>query len=312
MGVAGSALGTVLAQWASLGVYVAVVLSRSLRLGVAVGPSLSGMKRSLFGSAPLFLRNVSLRIVVFASAAIAADMGTAQLAAHQVAFNIWSALALGLDAIAIAGQALVGRYLGASDASGAREASRRMVEWSFGMGAVLGIVIFATRNLLPPLFTDDAEVQPPSDMLIVVAVMQPWAGWVFALDGVLIGAGDVRYVAFAQLLTIVFSAARRSGAAWTSAQGLWWALAVWVLARLAVWDSRAGPVMGGGRSFPLTRPLPNRRPHRRVNDLPAVVVVGAAWNVHGVSAALPCGEPCVRPRRCRSAPCRGELPSSAR
>lgn len=241
MGVAGSALGTVLAQWASLGVYVAVVLSRSLRLRVAIGPSLSGMKRSLFGSAPLFLRNVAVRLVVFVSAAIAADMGTAQLAAHQVAFNVWTALALGLDAVAIAGQALVGRYLGASDASGAREASRRMVEWSFGMGAVLGIVIFATRDLLPPLFTNDAEVrQHLSDVLVVVAVMQPWAGWVFALDGVLIGAGDVRYVAFAQLLTIVVFAplAITVLVLDLGLQGLWWAIAVWVLARLAVMGYR--------------------------------------------------------------------------
>jgi putative MATE family efflux protein len=241
LGVAGSALGTVLAQWASLGVYVAVVLSRSLRLGVPVGPSLSGMKRSLFGSAPLFLRNVSMRFVVFASAAIAADMGTAQLAAHQVAFNIWTALSLALDAVAIAGQALVGRYLGASDSVGAREASRRMVEWSVGMGAVLGLGIFATRDVLPTLFTGDAEVQQHlSDVLIVVAVMQPWAGWVFALDGVLIGAGDVRYVAFAQLLTIVVFVPLAATVLLLDLglQGLWWAYAFWVLARLAVMGYR--------------------------------------------------------------------------
>jgi putative MATE family efflux protein len=241
MGVAGSALGTVLAQWASLGVYAAVVVTRSLRLGIRVGPSLPGMKRSLFGSAPLFLRNVALRLVVFASAAIAADMGSAQLAAHQVAFNIWSALALGLDAVAIAGQALVGRYLGANDVSGAREASRRMVEWSVGMGVALGVVIFATRGLLPALFTDDPEVQQHlSDVLIVVALMQPWAGWVFALDGVLIGAGDVRYVAFAQLLTIVvfIPLAATVLAFDLGLQGLWWALAMWVFARLAVMGYR--------------------------------------------------------------------------
>jgi putative MATE family efflux protein len=241
MGVAGSALGTVLAQWAALGAYVAVVVSRSLRLGVNVGPSLLGMKRSLFGSAPLFMRNVALRLVVFVSAAIAADMGSAQLAAHQVAFAVWTALALGLDAIAIAGQALVGRYLGAADAPGAREASRRMVELSFGMGAVLGVFILATRDVLPGLFTDDPEVQRYlSSVLIVVAVMQPWAGWVFALDGVLIGAGDLRYVAFAQLLTILVFAPLAATVLLLDLglQGLWWAMAIWVLARLAVMGYR--------------------------------------------------------------------------
>lgn len=241
MGVAGSALGTVMAQWSALGVYVAVVMARSLRLGVRVGPSLAGMKRSLFGSAPLVLRNVALRLVVFASAAIAADMGSAQLAAHQVAFNIWTALALALDAVAIAGQALVGRYLGASDVSGAREASRRMVEWSFVMGVALGAVILATRGVLPSLFTEDTEVQQHlSDVLVIVAVMQPFAGWVFALDGVLIGAGDVRYVALAQLLTVAMFLPL-AGLVVTldlGLQGLWWVYAAWVMARLAVMGRR--------------------------------------------------------------------------
>jgi len=158
-----------------------------------------------------------------------------------VAFNIWTTLTLALDAVAIAGQALVGRYLGASDVSGARDASRRMVEWSFGMGVALGIVIFATRGVLPALFTDDVEVQQHlSDVLIVVAVMQPWAGWVFALDGVLIGAGDIRYVALAQMLTVaVFLPPAATVLTFDlGLQGLWWALAVWVMARLAVMGYR--------------------------------------------------------------------------
>ena len=79
-----------------------------------------------------------------------------------------------------------------------------------------------------------------SDVLIVVALMQPWAGWVFALDGVLIGAGDVRYVAFAQLLTIVVYAPLAATVLVLDLglQGLWWALAVWVFARLAVMGHR--------------------------------------------------------------------------
>jgi putative MATE family efflux protein len=187
------------------------------------------------------LRNVALRAVVFAGAAIAADMGSAQLAAHQVAFNIWTALALGLDAVAIAGQALVGRYLGADDVSGARDASRRMVEWAFGMGVALGAIIIATSGVLPSLFTDDPEVQKHlSSVLIVVGVMQPFAGWVFALDGVLIGAGDLRYVAFAQLLTVAIyiPLAALTVLLDLGLQGLWWVYAIWVLARLAVMGCR--------------------------------------------------------------------------
>jgi Na+-driven multidrug efflux pump len=112
---------------------------------------------------------------------------------------------------------------------------------SFGMGVVLGLFILATRDLLPGLFTDDADVQHYlGSVLIVVAVMQPWAGWVFALDGVLIGAGDLRYVAWAQLLTIAVFAPLAAVVLQLDLglQGLWCVIAVWVLSRLAVMGYR--------------------------------------------------------------------------
>ncbi len=158
-----------------------------------------GVVRSFAASSPLVVRNLALRAVVVGSAAVAVRIGAADLAAHQVAFTIWTTLALGLDAVAIAGQALVGRYLGASDVEGARGATRRMIELSILFGAVLGVAIFASRHLLPLLFTNDPEVRDLlAAVLVIIAVMQPVAGIVFALDGVLIGAGDLRYLAIAQ------------------------------------------------------------------------------------------------------------------
>jgi putative MATE family efflux protein len=242
LGIGGSALGTVIAQWGSILVYVAVVRRALIAQHVPLGWSTTGVLASFRASAPLFVRNVAIRSTVLMAAVVAARMGSTEIAAHQVAFAVWTALALGLDAIAIAGQALVGRYLGASDIGGARDATRRMVELSVVFGVVLGLVIFATRDLVAPLFSDDPAVQQQLvDVLVVIAVIQPAAGWVFALDGVLIGAGDARFLAVAQTLCAVafvplaaFVLAMDLGL-----EALWWALALWVLSRLFLLTRRA-------------------------------------------------------------------------
>ncbi len=234
MGIGGSAVATVVAQWASLGVYMAVVFSALRREGVSLSLSWPGVTRSFRASSPLLIRNLSMRGVVIISTAVAARIGSPELAAHQVAFTVWTTLALGLDAVAIAGQAIIGRLLGAADALGARSAVRRMVELSVGMGVVLGLLIFAGRGLIPQIFSSDPEVRRLlSDALLIIALMQPLAGWVFALDGVLIGAGDNRYLAAAQAVTVaVFVPLAVCVLVFDlGLTGLWWALAGWVVAR---------------------------------------------------------------------------------
>jgi len=243
LGIAGSALGTVIAQWGGAIAYIVVVVRAARPLGVALKPDWSGVRANFAASAPLVVRNIALRAVITLAALVAARLGSAEIAAHQVAFAIWSTLALALDAVAIAGQALVGRYLGAADVAGARLATRRMVEWSVGVGVILGALILAGRLALAPLFTPDEQVQALIiDVLLVVALLQPLAGWVFALDGVLIGAGDARYLALAQALTVAvfapFAAAVLNFD--LGLVGLWGAIGVWMLARLAVmtWRER--------------------------------------------------------------------------
>jgi putative MATE family efflux protein len=237
LGIAGSAIGTVIAQWASVAAYLFVVMRGARRLRVDAGFSWSASMRSFRASAPLVVRSVSLRIVIVLSAAVAARIGQPELAAHQVAFTIWSTLALGLDAIAIAGQALVGRYLGGGDISGARVATGRMVEWSVLMGLAFAIVLVLTSSVLPVLFTQDPVVRDRlSAVLVVMALSQPAAGWVFALDGVLIGAGDARYLALAQAVTVVVFAPLAAAVLILDLglTGLWLAIGAWVLARLTL------------------------------------------------------------------------------
>jgi Na+-driven multidrug efflux pump len=133
--------------------------------------------------------------------AVAARTGVVELGAHQVAFELWSFLALVLDAIAIAGQAIVGRLLGAGDADGARAASRRMVEWGRRRRAGLRARRARTLGSAPPLFSDDEQVvRVAASLLVWVAVLQPVNAVVFVLDGVLIGAGDLRFLAWAMSL----------------------------------------------------------------------------------------------------------------
>lgn len=235
LGIGGSAAGTCVAQWASVSAYLFVVIRGASRLEVDLTFSRAGVVRSFRASAPLLVRSLSLRIVIVLSAAIAARLGQPELAAHQVAFTLWSALALGLDAIAIAGQALVGRYLGAGDIHGVRVATRRMVEWSVALGLLFALVLITARNDLPVLFTQDPEVRHLlSGVLVMIAIFQPAAGWVFALDGVLIGAGDARYLAFAQALTVVVFVPLAACVLIFSLGlvALWLAIGGWVVTRL--------------------------------------------------------------------------------
>jgi putative MATE family efflux protein len=254
LGVGGSALGTVIAQWSSALVYVLVVVNGGRRLAVGFAPHWGGMVSGFTASAPLLIRTVSLRVVLILMAVVAARLGDEQLAAHQVATSVWTARGLGLDAVAIAGQALVGRYLGAGDVSGARNATRRMVEWAIGAGIIFGIVIFATRTLLPQLFTTDSGVQDElADVLLVLALFLPVTGWAFALDGVLIGAGDARFLAVGQAATlVVFLPALALVVGLDGGlSAVWFAYGMWMIGRavMLIWRERGDEwaVVGANR-----------------------------------------------------------------
>jgi putative MATE family efflux protein len=203
LGIAGSAWGTVIAQCGMAAAYLWVVVRGARRHGASLRPDTAGIRTSAQAGAPLLVRTLSLRAILMIATAVAARLGDENIAAHQIILSLWSLLAFALDAIAIAGQAIIGRYLGAGDAQGAREACRRMVQWGIATGAVLGLAVIAARPLFIPLFTGDPAVQEAAlPALIVVALAQPISGIVFVLDGVLMGAGDGPYLARAMLVTL--------------------------------------------------------------------------------------------------------------
>ncbi|MFE6842119.1 MATE family efflux transporter [Streptomyces sp. NPDC057686] len=241
-GIAGSAWGTVIAQCAMAGAYLVVVVRGARRHGASLRPDSAGIRACAQAGVPLLVRTLSLRAVLMIATAVAARLGDADIAAHQIALSLWSLLAFALDAIAIAGQAIIGRYLGAGDTDGARAICRRVVQWGIVSGMVLGALVIAARPLFVPLFTGDPAVEDALlPALLVVALCQPVAGVVFVLDGVLMGAGDGRYLAWAMLVTLaaftpVALLVPTVGGGLTT---LWWAMTLMMLVRMATLQLRA-------------------------------------------------------------------------
>ncbi|MFJ2059468.1 MATE family efflux transporter [Streptomyces sp. NPDC087908] len=245
LGIAGSAWGTVIAQCGMAVAYLVVVVRGARRHGASLRPDAAGIRASAQAGVPLLVRTLSLRAVLMIATAVAARMGDAEVAAHQIILSLWSLMAFALDAIAIAGQAIIGRYLGANDADGARQVCRRMVQWGVVSGLVLGALIIVARPLFIPLFTGDTAVQDTLlPALLVVALSQPISGVVFVLDGVLMGAGDGPYLAWAMLLTLAVFApvALLVPVLGGGLTALWWAMTLMMSVRMAtLWfRSRSG------------------------------------------------------------------------
>jgi Na+-driven multidrug efflux pump len=275
LGIAGSAWGTVIAQNGMAAVYLWVVIRGARRqltstpvdqhpgdarrhftstpvdqdprraLWAVLRPDLAGIRACARAGVPLLVRTLSLRAILLIATAVAARLGDTEIAAHQIVLTVWSLLAFALDAIAIAGQAIIGRYLGAEDAEGARAACRRMIEWGVACGVVLGLLVALSRPLIGPLFTSDPAVRHVlMSALLVVALAQPVCGIVFVLDGVLMGAGDGPYLAWSMLgtLAVFVPAALAVPAFGWGLTALWWAMTVMMMTRLAaLWlRSRSG------------------------------------------------------------------------
>jgi putative MATE family efflux protein len=215
-GIAGSATGTVIAQTGMALTLVAVVVRGVRGFGAkpgSIGADGDGGVRlrphpwRVLAAArlgvPLLVRTLALRGVLLLTTWAAAAGGDVPLAAYQVSSTVWTLLTFALDALAIAAQALTGRALGAGDAAGARRLTGLMVRWGIVGGIVLGLLVLAAAPVLPVVFTSDPAVRAALvGALVVVALQQPLSGLVFVLDGVLIGAGDGRWLAGAQLLLL--------------------------------------------------------------------------------------------------------------
>jgi putative MATE family efflux protein len=237
-GIAGSAAGTAIAQ-SGMGVAFVVELLRPH--APSRRPSWREMRPMVRVGRQIFVRTAALYASFLVAASVLARMGDAQIGAHQIAYQLFVLLALILDAIAIAGQVIVGRMLGAGDADGAFAAALRMIGWSVAIGAVFAAVLAPLSHALPRAFTGDPRVLHQAALLWpFLAAMQPLGAAVFALDGILIGAGDTRYLMWSMLaasaLFVTLSALALSFG-W-GVVGVWAALDALIGARLALLGPR--------------------------------------------------------------------------
>lgn len=247
LGITGSGAGTAATQLLMAGVLTAIVVRGARAAGASLAPAARGIWAGARAGAPLLVRTMSLRAAIALTVWVATGLGAVALAGHQVVSSVWSLTAFALDALAIAAQAMVGHALGAGDVGRVRAVLRRTLAWGVGAGVVLGALVGASATVLPVLFTGDPHVRRAVTVaLLVAAVTLPMAGWVFVLDGVLIGAGDGRYLAAVGMATLVvyvpvalavraWAGDGTSGLAW-----LWVAFAgVFMLARAVTTGVRA-------------------------------------------------------------------------
>ncbi|HIV58516.1 MAG TPA: MATE family efflux transporter [Candidatus Stackebrandtia faecavium] len=241
-GLIGSAIANVAAQAASGSLFIRALIKE----GVSLRPNATLLRKQLTLSRDLIIRGGAFQLCFISATAVAARFGAASLAAHQIGIQLWFFAGLALDAVAIAAQALVGSDLGAGGAHRAQRTSRRIAWIGLGYGSAFAVVVFASAPFLPGLFSPDLRVQDQA------AVLWPWfiamlpvAGVVFALDGVLIGAGDI---AFMRNMTIVAALGAFLPLIWLTygfgwgLTGIWAGLTAFIAVRMValLWRQHSG------------------------------------------------------------------------
>ncbi len=235
-GIGASALSTVFAHWLSAGLFSWWIVQAVAAHDVQLTPHARTITRLAGAGLELMVRTTALRGGLLVTLAVAARIGDDDLAAHEVAFQLWSILALSLDAVAIAAQALIGQALGSGNADEARRLGRRILWWGWWAGVGLAVIVLVTSPIVPGIFSDDPAVTGLAGFLLLhVALWQPVNGIVFALDGVLIGAGDLRFLAYGMALASAVLVAGAlivlevdAGIGW-----LWGAIGAWMTVRAA-------------------------------------------------------------------------------
>ena len=204
LGVAGSAVGTVIAQWGMATVYLVIAVRSARRERTTLRPGLRGVGSAAGSGLWLLLRTASLRAALLATVFVATGFGVTELATMQIVMSLFFTLAFILDALAIAGQALIGHGLGASEVPRVTAVTRRLIGHGLLAGVVIGLVVAALAPVMGPVFTGDPAIHAAlTPVMLLMALGVPLAGYVFVLDGVLIGAGDARYLALSGIVNVL-------------------------------------------------------------------------------------------------------------
>ncbi len=235
LGLDGAAIATAVAQWVGAGWFLALLLRRRQRLGIHFQlPRIPELAPLLRVGWELVVRTLALLVAFTLATAMAARIGTETVAAHQVVGQLWLFLALAVDALAIAAQATVARYLGAGHVTAARAAADRLLAWGIAAGVALGVLLLLLRGILPGLFTADPAVRAlVAGVVPLLAAMQPLGAAVFVWDGIFMGAARFRFLAGSSLAAALASGAFLLAvpeAGWGLA-GVWWGIVLLLVGR---------------------------------------------------------------------------------
>ena len=255
-GIGASAASTVLAQTGGAAVYLHRVTRSARSLGVALGPDWTSIRRLARVGRDLFIRTAALRGSLLVATAVVTRMGRAETSPR----TRWRSRSGASSRCRSTPSRSPGRPspVGPSAPAtslGARRAGRRMLQWGFCAGVAGGLA-----RGRPPAVAGrrcSATIRRWSMLagflLWWVALLQPINGVVFVLDGLLMGAGDVRFLARAMVGAFVAFVAA-AGVVLATGAGigwLWAALGVLMTARLIpLWrrfDHGAWAVTGATR-----------------------------------------------------------------
>lgn len=255
-GVAGSAWGTVIAQ-----VVAAMLFARASRRRIAtvIRPPAAEVLLLLRNGWALVVRTIALGAALTTATAIAAQVGSATLAAHQIVLQIWLLLALSLDALAVPAQVYVSGALGSNDVDEAALIGTRCLRLGLVVSLVVAVATIALSPALPYVFTVDGTVRHTATIgLIVCGALQPFAALAFVYDGLLLGASDYSTLRRSMLLALLaFAPLAAATLAYhpLGITGIWLALTCWVAARSALlgrrWSGRGWAHLVQGRTAPI-------------------------------------------------------------
>lgn len=195
LGLVGSAIANVTAQTIGAVLFLRALRRAGTAYDVSLRPDGATVRAQLLLGRDLVLRTLMLQACFLTATAVAARLGTSKVAAHQIALQLWTFLSLVLDSFAIAAQSLVGESLGAGDSARARATAWQVARLGLAAGTIAGLLLLVGTGVIPDAFTPDRAVRHDARSIWwLLVLMQPLAGIVFALDGVLMGAADVGYL----------------------------------------------------------------------------------------------------------------------
>lgn len=246
LGVAGSAWSTVVAQIGAAVAFAWLLRSR-LHDAPRRRPSRRGMAPLVTAGRHLVLRVAAMLAVFGGATAIAARIDSTTLAAHQVAMSLFLLLALMLDAFAVPAHTLVAEEQGRGSAGDAPFVARRSVRLAVIAGVGLGVVVAATSWLVPRAFSaDPAVVEQATGALIWLGFAVVPGAVAFAYDGILIGAGDYRFLgraAVGYLIAVTPFGVLTLLRPELGLGGIWAGLLAWMILRAVVGDRRTRRVL---------------------------------------------------------------------